>query len=366
MFTSGPWSVVFAHDAKTGELLWQYDPQVPRERGKLACCDVVNRGVAVWKGKVFVGTIDGRLIALDAGTGEPVWQQLTIDPERPYTITGAPRVVHDKVIIGNGGAELGVRGYITAYDTQTGAQAWRFYTVPGDPAKPFEGKHLEKAAATWRGGKWWEIGGGGTVWDSMAYDPDLNLLYIGVGNGSPWNRYIRSPGWRRQPVPVIDRRHQSRRRHDGVVLPDDARRYVGLHRDAAHDSCRHSNRRELAQGDHAGAEERIFLRHRPHERRVHFGRGVRAGDVGHPHRSGDRAAGREPRRAIRERTEDDSTVAVRCAQLASDDVQSDHRTRLHPRARSRIQIRTEQRVQVSTGRVEPRRRHGARNSCQNC
>ena len=194
MFTSGPWSVVFAHNAKTGELLWQYDPQVPKERGKLACCDVVNRGVAVWKGKVFVGTIDGRLIALDAGTGEPVWQQLTIDPERPYTITGAPRVVHDKVIIGNGGAELGVRGYITAYDTQTGRQAWRFYTVPGDPAKPFEGKHLEHAAATWRGGKWWEIGGGGTVWDSMAYDPDLNLLYIGVGNGSPWNRYIRSPG----------------------------------------------------------------------------------------------------------------------------------------------------------------------------
>jgi quinohemoprotein ethanol dehydrogenase len=194
MFTSGPWSVVFAHDAKTGELLWQYDPQVPKEWGKYACCDVVNRGVAVWKGKVYIGTIDGRLIALDAGTGEQVWSQLTIDPQRPYTITGAPRIVHDKVVIGNGGAEYGVRGYITAYDTETGAQAWRFYTVPGDPAKPFEGPHLEHAAATWRGGKWWEVGGGGTVWDSMAYDPELNLLYIGVGNGSPWNRYIRSPG----------------------------------------------------------------------------------------------------------------------------------------------------------------------------
>jgi quinohemoprotein ethanol dehydrogenase len=194
MFTTGSWSLVFAHDAKTGELLWQYDPQVPKERGKFACCDVVNRGVAVWKGKVFVGTIDGRLIALDSGTGKPVWEQLTIDPERPYTITGAPRVVHDKVVIGNGGAEYGVRGYVTAYDTETGAQAWRFYTVPGDPAKPFEGPHLERAAATWRGGKWWEVGGGGTVWDSMAYDPELNLLYLGVGNGSPWNRYIRSPG----------------------------------------------------------------------------------------------------------------------------------------------------------------------------
>jgi len=194
MFTSGSWSVVFANDARTGELLWEFDPQVPRDWGKYACCDVVNRGVAVWKGKVYVGTIDGRLIALDAGSGKPVWQQMTIDPARPYTITGAPRVVHDKVIIGNGGAEYGVRGYITAYDSETGNQAWRFYTVPGDPAKPFEGKHLEHAASTWRGGKWWEVGGGGTVWDSMAYDPELNLLYIGVGNGSPWNRYIRSPG----------------------------------------------------------------------------------------------------------------------------------------------------------------------------
>ncbi len=194
MFTTGSWSVVFANDARTGELIWQYDPQVKREWGKYACCDVVNRGVAVWKGRVYAGTIDGRLIALDAGTGKLAWEKLTIDPERPYTITGAPRIVKDKVIIGNGGAEYGVRGYITAYDTATGAESWRFFTVPGDPAKPFEGKHLEQAAATWRGGKWWDVGGGGTVWDSMAFDPALNLLYIGVGNGSPWNRYLRSPG----------------------------------------------------------------------------------------------------------------------------------------------------------------------------
>jgi quinohemoprotein ethanol dehydrogenase len=194
MFTSGSWSVVWAHDARTGELLWSYDPQVPREWARFACCDVVNRGVALWKGKVYVGTLDGRLIALDSGSGSPVWEVQTTDRERPYTITGAPRIVKDKVVIGNGGAEYGVRGYVTAYDTETGAQAWRFYTVPGDPAKPFEGPHLETAAATWRGGKWWEVGGGGTVWDAMAYDPELNLLYIGVGNGSPWNRYIRSPG----------------------------------------------------------------------------------------------------------------------------------------------------------------------------
>ena len=194
MFNSGAWSVVWAHDARTGELLWEYDPMVPREHGKFACCDVVNRGVAAWEGKIFVGTIDGRLVALDAGTGKPVWDVQTTDPERPYTITGAPRVVKGKVIIGNGGAEYGVRGYFSAYDAETGELAWRFYTVPGNPAEPFESPHLEQAAATWRGGKWWEVGGGGTAWDSMAFDPELNLLYVGVGNGAPWNRYIRSPG----------------------------------------------------------------------------------------------------------------------------------------------------------------------------
>ncbi|MEM1434010.1 MAG: PQQ-dependent dehydrogenase, methanol/ethanol family [Pseudomonadota bacterium] len=194
LYSSGSWSVVWAHDARTGKLLWEFDPEVPRAWGKYACCDVVNRGVAAWEGKIFVGTLDGRLIALNADDGSVLWSIQTTDPERPYTITGAPRVVKGKVIIGNGGAEYGVRGYVSAYDANTGDQAWRFYTVPGDPSKPFENEALEQAAATWRGGKWWEIGGGGTVWDSMAYDPELDQLYIGVGNGSPWNRYIRSPG----------------------------------------------------------------------------------------------------------------------------------------------------------------------------
>ncbi len=194
MFSSGSWSTVFAHNAATGEQIWKYDPQVPKVWGMNACCDVVNRGVAVWKGRVYVGTLDGRLVALDAGTGKPVWERVTVDQSKPYTITGAPRIVRDMVIIGNGGAEYGVRGYITAYNTETGKQLWRFYTVPGDPAKDFEGEHLRKAAPTWRGRNSWQEGGGGTVWDSMAYDPKLNLLYIGVGNGSPWNRYVRSPG----------------------------------------------------------------------------------------------------------------------------------------------------------------------------
>lgn len=194
MYSTGSWSIVFANDAKTGELIWKYDPEVPREWGAKACCDVVNRGVALWEGVVYVGTIDGRLVALDAATGEPVWDISTIDRTRPYTITGAPRIINGKVIIGNGGAEYGVRGYVSAYDAKTGQQVWRFYTVPGNPEEPFESPALERAAETWSGGDWWIIGGGGTVWDSMSYDPELNLLYIGVGNGAPWNRTERSPG----------------------------------------------------------------------------------------------------------------------------------------------------------------------------
>lgn len=194
MYSTGTWSVVYAHDAATGTLLWQYDPEVPREWAYKACCDVVNRGTAVWQGKVYVGTLDGRLLAIDAATGALDWQVLTIDQTKPYTITGAPRVVKGKVIIGNGGAELGVRGYVTAYDADNGEQLWRFYTVPGNPDLPFEHPELAEAAKTWRGGQWWEVGGGGTAWDAMAYDPELNLLYIGVGNGAPWSRYTRSPG----------------------------------------------------------------------------------------------------------------------------------------------------------------------------
>jgi quinohemoprotein ethanol dehydrogenase len=194
MFTTGDWSRVFANDAQNGELLWRYDPNVDRAWGANACCDVVNRGVAVHENQVFVGTIDGRLIALEKSTGEVLWDTLTVDKAKPYTITGAPRVVHDTVVIGNGGAEYGVRGYVTAYDVKTGEVRWRFYTVPGNPALPPESDAMAMAQKTWTGDLFWQVGGGGTAWDSMSFDPELNLLYIGVGNGSPWNRHIRSPG----------------------------------------------------------------------------------------------------------------------------------------------------------------------------
>jgi PQQ-dependent dehydrogenase (methanol/ethanol family) len=193
IYTSTAWSKVKAYDAKTGKALWAFDPQVPGQFGVNACCDVVNRGVAVWKGKVFVGTIDGRLIALDSTNGNKLWDVVTVDQTKPYTITGAPRVVKGKVLIGNGGAELGVRGYVSAYDPDSGKMLWRFYTVPGNPKDGFEQPILEQVSRTWSG-EWWKMGGGGTVWDSMSYDPELDLLYIGVGNGSPWNRKLRSEG----------------------------------------------------------------------------------------------------------------------------------------------------------------------------
>ncbi len=199
MYTSTAWSKVLALDAATGKVLWQFDPQNQGSKGAHACCDVVNRGVAVWKGRVYVGTIDGRLIALDARSGAKVWDVVTVDQEKPYTITMAPRVVRDKVIIGNSGAELGVRGYVSAYDTATGKLVWRFYTVPGNQADGPDGAAsddaIEKLARpTWFGNEYWKLGGGGTVWDSVVYDQELNQLLIGVGNGSPWNQKYRSEG----------------------------------------------------------------------------------------------------------------------------------------------------------------------------
>ncbi len=201
MFISTAWSKVFAYDAKTGKPLWSFDPEVDKARGVKACCDVVNRGVAFWKGQLFVGTIDGRLIALDAATGKQLWSAQTLDLQSNGTITGVPRVVKDLVIIGNGGAEFGARGFITAYHADSGKQAWRFYTVPnpkGEADGAASDNILKTASKTWstepKKGDWRESGGGGTVWDAIVYDAELDQLYIGVGNGNPWNHGIRSNG----------------------------------------------------------------------------------------------------------------------------------------------------------------------------
>jgi quinohemoprotein ethanol dehydrogenase len=193
LYNVQPWNIVTAYDAKTGHVLWTFDPQVPLRFGRLACCDIVSRGLAAWHGRIYLATLDGRLIALDAKTGRPQWSVLTVDNSKGYTITGAPRVFDGKVLIGNGGAEIGVRGYVSAYDAESGAQLWRWHTVPGNPADGFENAAMERAAATWTG-EWWRAGGGGTVWDSISYDPELGLIYIGTGNGSPWAYRWRSPG----------------------------------------------------------------------------------------------------------------------------------------------------------------------------
>ncbi len=198
MYVTSAWSLVYALDAKTGAELWTYDPAANKAVGANACCDVVNRGVAVFDGKVYVGVIDGRLEALDAKTGELVWSKVTVDQNKPYTITGAPRVVDGMVLIGNGGAEFGVRGYVSAYDAGTGELVWRFYTVPNAEKQP-DGAASDDAFEaigniSWGNeGAWITDGGGGTVWDSIVYDGANDQIVFGVGNGSPWNQKVRDP-----------------------------------------------------------------------------------------------------------------------------------------------------------------------------
>ncbi len=192
-YTTG-YSVIHAADARTGKTLWSYDPKVWEVAGHKLGTAWGSRGIAWWKGKIYTGTQDGRLIAIDAKTGKPLWSQMTISPDDYNYITGAPRVFDGKVIIGFGGADVGhARGYVSTYDAETGKLLWRWYTVPGDPAKGFENEAMEKAAKTWSG-TWWKWGGGGTVWNAMTYDPETDTIFLGTGNGSPWNHKARSEG----------------------------------------------------------------------------------------------------------------------------------------------------------------------------
>lgn len=186
LYVSTAWSMVKAYDAASGKALWAYDPKVPRETLVRACCDAVNRGVALYEDKLYVATLDGRLVALNARNGKVVWSVLAVPNTRDYTITGAPRIVKGRVVIGEGGSEFKARGYLAAFDAHSGKRVWTFHTVPGDPAKGFENKAMANAAKTWAG-KWWTLGGGGTVWDAITYDPATNLILFGTGNAEPWN-----------------------------------------------------------------------------------------------------------------------------------------------------------------------------------
>ena len=185
------WSVVFAVDARTGKEKWRWDPEVNQDalRPRM-CCGAVNRGVAIHDGKIFAPVIDGRLFALEASTGRPLWESRIAYPQDWYTVTMAPRVANGKVLIGAAGGDHPTRGFFDAYDAATGRRAWRFYTVPGDPSRPPENEAMRVAAKTW-GGDFHKMGGGGAVWDGMSYDPDLDLVYVGTGNAEPWVQKFR-------------------------------------------------------------------------------------------------------------------------------------------------------------------------------
>ncbi|MCW2394721.1 MULTISPECIES: PQQ-dependent dehydrogenase, methanol/ethanol family [unclassified Sphingobium] len=197
IYNASAFNIVTAYDGRTGRKLWTYDPQVERQWARLACCGPSTRGIAAWNGKIYIAALDGRLIAVDARTGKEVWTVQTFDRAHPYSITGAPRVFDGKVVIGHGGADYGVRGFVSAWDAETGKRLWKFYTVPGNPADGPDGEAsdaaMKIALPTWHG-KWWQYGGGGTAWDSFVYDPALNLVYIGTGNGSPISWHFRSAG----------------------------------------------------------------------------------------------------------------------------------------------------------------------------
>jgi len=185
------WSVVYALDAKTGKELWRWDPEVNQAavRPKI-CCGIVNRGLALYDGLIIAPINDGRLQALDAITGKPVWESRVAYPQDWYTLTMAPRIAGDKVIIGASGGDKWTRGFFAAFDAKTGHFAWKFYTVPGNPELPPENEAMKAALKTW-GGDFWTKGGGGAVWDGFAYDPESNLVYVGTGNAEPWHQKFR-------------------------------------------------------------------------------------------------------------------------------------------------------------------------------
>jgi quinohemoprotein ethanol dehydrogenase len=193
IYVSTAWSTVYAFDARTGETLWHYDPKTPKEIAQKVCCGIVNRGIAAFEGYIFLGTLDGYLVAINADTGEEAWRQLTVDPEMQYSITMPPRVFKDKVVIGNSGSEFGVRGYLAAYDARNGEELWKFYTVPGNPEMGYENSQMAMAANTWGDSDWWRLGGGGTVWGSVVFDSVNNQVLFGTGNGTPWDQKARDP-----------------------------------------------------------------------------------------------------------------------------------------------------------------------------
>ena len=225
IYTTGSWSVVYAIDAKTGEIRWTYDPKVPRESAYFICCDVVNRGVALYQGKVYVGTLDGRLIALDENSGAPVWTVSTADSAKPYSITGAPRIAKGLVIIGNAGAENGVRGYISAYDAETGKMAWR---ILHRARRSFQGIRIEG-----HGNRREDLDGRIVEDGRRRHALGRHRLRSRAGpavlrNGQRDGLVPRDPRRRRQSLYRVDPGRAREQRRTRLVFPNHARRQLGL------------------------------------------------------------------------------------------------------------------------------------------
>ena len=287
------WSVVFAVDARTGKERWRWDPEVNQNAVRPSiCCGVVNRGVAIYQGLIIAPIIDGRLQALDIATGKPVWEARVAYSQDEYTLTIAPRIANGKVIVGISGGDHPKRGFFDAYDALTGRRLWRFYTIPGDPSKPFESSAMRRAAETWDPSAW-KLGGGGAVWDGIAYDPDTDLVYAGTGNAEPWPEEFRGvkgkDGLYACSILAVHASTGELAWH----YQTGSGRYMGFRQRPANDADRAHHQRQAAQGDHAGQQERLLLRAGPRDRRVHLSRAICQGELGEGRGPQDRAAHRE-------------------------------------------------------------------------
>ena len=330
MYLTTAWSMVKAYDIHTGAQLWAYDPKIDRAKGADACCDVVNRGVAAWNGKIYLGALDGRLIALDGKTGKEVWSKQTTDTTLPYTITGVPRIVKGKVIIGNGGAEYRVRGYITAYDAETGEQAWRWYDRPRrsgqratnspnspKPARPGMASSGSSAAAA----------RSGTAWPTI---PSSTRIYVGTGNGTPWNQKIRSPGGGDNlflsSIVALDPNTGKYKWHYQTT-PGETWDYTATQPIMVADlNYPEGKRRVVMQAPKNG----FFYVLDAKTGKLLSAEKFAPAHLGHPRRHDDRPPGRSPRSPLRHdrQARDRRPRRPRHAQLASDGVQPGDRPRL--------------------------------------
>ena len=338
MYTSGTWGYVYAVDAATGKELWRYDPKPNYFAGRHPCCDLVNRGVAVWKGKVYVASTDGRLHALNAATGKKIWVVDTItDHKLPYSSTGAPQIAGSVVVIGNSGADMGhtaVRGYVSAYDLETGAFKWRFYTVPPAVGKPYENPELAQADKTWDSHRKPEFNGGGTAWDGFAYDPALNLVYFGTANAAPYDLRQLGPA-------KLDSLFTA----SILALDATTGRMAWYYQTTPHDSWDYDSvqkliladipdRRRPTAGHHAGVEERLLLCPRSQDRQAAFRQELHLRELGLARRYEDRPARGDGSRRLVCLTQERVSVLVRRPHLESHVLQPANAPGLHPGDRS--------------------------------